>query len=65
MILEWIKNGEEVVISYGRKKKEVAVIIDINKFRKPKKRKLGILQGKATAKFKGDFKISTEEFLGE
>lgn len=28
-ILEWIKNGEEVVISYGRKKKEVAVLVDI------------------------------------
>ncbi len=63
LILEWIKDGEDVIISYGRKKKEVAVIVDINKFRKPKKRKLGILEGVAKARFKKDFKISTEDFL--
>lgn len=64
LVLEWIKNGEEVIISYGRKKKEVAVLMDIAKYNKPGKRKLGLLKGKATARFADTFKMSTEEFLG-
>jgi prevent-host-death family protein len=63
-ILDWIRKGEEVIVSYGRKKEEVAVLIDIKKFRKPKKRKLGALNGKVKVKFSRNFKITTEEFLG-
>jgi len=64
-ILEWIQKGEEVVVSYGRKKEEVAVLIDIKKFRKPKKRKLGPLEGKGSFKIHKDFEMSTQELLGE
>ena len=64
-ILDWIRKGEEVVVSYGRKKEEVAVLIDIKKFRKPRRRKLGPLEGKGTFKIHDDFEMSTKELLGE
>jgi antitoxin (DNA-binding transcriptional repressor) of toxin-antitoxin stability system len=60
---EEIEKGEEIVVTRGRKRKK---IFRISPFRelKPKKRKLGILNGKVKVKFAKDFKMSTEEFLG-
>ncbi len=63
-ILEWIQKGESVIVSYGRKKEEVAVLVDIKNYRKPKKRKLGTLQGKGNFKIHKDFEMSAEELLG-
>jgi len=62
-ILEDVKKGEEIGISYGKKKETIAVIIPFAKYKKNNKRKLGILEKKASFKIKGDFKISDEEFL--
>lgn len=64
-ILDWIRKGEEVVVSYGRKKEEVAVLVDIRKYKKPKRRKLGPLEGKGTFKIHNDFEMSSDELLGE
>ena len=64
-ILDWIRKGEEVVVSYGRKKEEVAVLVDIRKFRKPRRRKLGPLEGKGSFKIHDDFEMSSNELLGE
>jgi antitoxin (DNA-binding transcriptional repressor) of toxin-antitoxin stability system len=63
-ILQWIQKGEGVVVSYGRKKQKVAVLVDIKKFRKPKKRKLGTLEGKGNFKIHKDFEMTAEELLG-
>lgn len=63
-VLEKVKKGESVIVSYGKSKKKVAVLVPADSH-KPKKRILGILKGKATVKFSKDFKFkSTEEFLG-
>lgn len=64
-ILEWIRKGEEVVVSYGRKKEEVAVLMDIKKFRRPKKRKLGPLEGKGKFKIQDGFEMSASDLIGE
>lgn len=64
-ILDWIRKGEDVVVSYGRKKEEVAVLVDIKKFKKPKSRKLGRLEGKGTFKIHDDFEMSANELLGK
>ena len=61
-IIERILKGEEYVISYGRKKKKIFKVVPY-KEEKPK-RKLGSLEGKATATFSKDWKMTTEEFLG-
>ncbi len=63
-IIEEVKNGEEVTISYGKKQEKVAVIIPYSKYqRKTNRIKLGLLEGKASYKIHDDFKITEEEFL--
>jgi len=62
-VLEDVKNGEEIVISYGKKNEKIAVIVPYRKYALKNSRKLGILEGKATYRFNGDFSMSEEEFL--
>ncbi len=62
-LLEKVLKGEEIVISYGKLKEKVAILSPYSKHLKSKKRKLGLLQGKASFKIKNDFKISEEDFL--
>jgi antitoxin (DNA-binding transcriptional repressor) of toxin-antitoxin stability system len=61
-ILIQVKNGENVKILYGKAKKPVAMIVPIPDMNIP--REIGILDGKATFRIKGNGKISEEEFLG-
>ena len=61
-IIEGILKGEEYVVSYGRKRKKIFKVVPYQEER-PKKRKLGILEGKVTIKFHDDFKMTDEEFL--
>lgn len=60
---EMIQKGEELVVTHGRKKKKIFRVLPFTEV-KPKKRKLGMLNGKVKVKFSKDFKITTEEFLG-
>ena len=62
-VLKRVINGEEIGISYGKKKEVVACIIPKKAVKEPK-RKLGILEGKSKAVFADNFEISEEEFLG-
>jgi len=62
-IIEDLKNGEEIVISFGKKKEKIAVIIPFSKYIKKHKRKLGLLEKKASYKIVSDFKISDEELI--
>ena len=62
-VLEYIKNGEEVTISFGKKKEKLAVIVPYAKYKKGTHRKLGILKNKASFEIHEEFKISDEELL--
>jgi prevent-host-death family protein len=62
-ILERVKKGEKVVISFGKKKEKVAVIVPFKEEKPLKNRKLGLLKGKAKCLFREDFQISDEELL--
>ncbi len=62
-VLEYLKNGEEVTISFGKKKEKVAVIVPYAKYKKSIKRKLGILKNKASFEIHADFTITDEELL--
>ena len=64
-VIEEVRNGEEVVISYGKKKENVAVIIPYSKFTQSNRIKLGILKGQAHVTFAKDFKMGPEELLNE
>ena len=61
-ILVQVKNGENFKILYGKARKPIAMIIPIE--HEDKSRKIGVLDGKAKFKIKGDGKISEEDFLG-
>jgi len=62
-VLDEVKKGRKVGILYGRAKKPVAMIVPYNEG-KTSRRKIGILDGKATIKIIGDGKITEDEFLG-
>lgn len=64
-ILKEVESGEEIAISFGKKKEVIAVIVSYNAYRQSKKRKLGTLKGKMTVEFKEDFKISDDELFGK
>ena len=55
-------NGINVKILYGKSKKPVAMIVPMENINIP--RKIGVLDGKATFKKKGNGKITEAEFLG-
>jgi prevent-host-death family protein len=62
-VLKKVMAGEEIGISYGKKKEIVARLVPKETTKKPR-RKIGILDGKGKASFSKDFKITEEEFLG-
>ncbi|MDA7514461.1 type II toxin-antitoxin system Phd/YefM family antitoxin [bacterium] len=65
-VVDAVENGEEIIVEKGKGRKPVGVFIPMEKYQKPKsKRKLGILDGKATFKMRDDFKMTEEELLGE
>jgi antitoxin (DNA-binding transcriptional repressor) of toxin-antitoxin stability system len=61
-VVKMILAGKQVGVSYGKKKEPIAILVPYKKY-KTKKRKLGILEGKASFKFKKGFKMTDEEFL--
>ena len=62
-ILKDIEAGNEVAITYGKKKQTVAVIIPYDQWKKTKKRQLGTLKDKAKVYFSKDFSMSDEELI--
>ncbi len=62
-ILDTVKDGEEVTITYGKKKEKVAILVPYEKYHKKNKRRLGLLEKKASFKISDDFEISDEDFL--
>lgn len=61
-IMDLVQAGEEIIISYGKKKESIAVVIPYAAY-KTRKIQLGLLQDN-TLKIHDDFKMSEEELLG-
>jgi len=61
-ILDDIKSGEEVIITYGKKRESIAVIIPYDKFKKKNKIKMGLLKERKI-KINDDYKMTEEELL--
>lgn len=60
-IIDQVRSGEEIVITYGKKKENIAVLIPYATYR-TKKIRLGLLQGKRL-EIHDDFKITEEDLL--
>ncbi len=63
-VLEQVKQGETVVVCYGKQKHKVAAIIPYDQLAPATERPLGLLQGKASFILHDDFAISDDELLG-
>lgn len=61
-IIAQVRAGEEIIITYGKKKENVAVLIPYAAY-KTRRVQLGLLQNK-TLKINDDFTMSGEELLG-
>ena len=62
-ILKKVLAGEEIGISYGKKKEIVARLVPKSDFAGTR-RKIGILESKSKVVFEKDIKIMEKEFLG-
>jgi len=62
-ILQKVQAGEEIIISFGKKEKKIAVLVPYDKYISDSPRPLGVLKGKAKCIIGEDFQISDEELL--
>jgi prevent-host-death family protein len=62
-VIEKVKKGQEIIISYGKKRERVAVLIPYSHYHSEPERKIGVLKGKGTCIIHKDFKISDEEMI--
>jgi len=61
-ILNEVKDGEEIVITYGRKKESIAVIVPYKTYKKKNKIRLGLLKNRRI-KIKEDFEMTEDELV--
>lgn len=61
-LLKEIEEGNEIVVSFGRKKEKLAVIVPYATYMQRQQRRLGSLQGKGPLVMKG-FAMDDEELL--
>ena len=62
-VLKDVEAGNEIAITYGKKKQTIAVIIPYKKWKKNQKRQLGTLEGKMSVNFSEDFAMTDGELL--
>ena len=62
-VLKKIRNGEEIVISYGKKREKVAVLVPYSTYASTPERSLGLLKNRAECIIHDDFEISEKEML--
>jgi prevent-host-death family protein len=62
-LLKEVESGQEIGITFGRKKETIAVIVPIDEYKKIKTRKLGTLEGKVSVKFSDNWSMTEEELL--
>ena len=62
-ILQRVQSGEEIVVSFGKTGKKIAVLVPYDKYASQKPRTLGLLRGKARCTIVDDFQMTDEEFL--
>ena len=62
-ILDHVRNGEEITITFGKKREKVAILLPYDKYKNKNKRKLGILKNRASFRIKDNFKITDDELI--
>jgi len=62
-VLKKVRSGQKIVISYGKKREKVAVIVPYSVYVSTPDRSLGLLKDRAGCIIHDDFKISEKEML--
>ena len=64
-VIDIIRKGGEIAVSFGKRKEKIAVLVPYDKYksRRSNKRKLGILESKASFHLKDDFKMTDKDLL--
>lgn len=61
-VINDVRAGEEIIITYGKKKEQVAVVIPYSSYKKRNQIKLGLLKNKSYKIHEG-FEMTEEELL--
>jgi prevent-host-death family protein len=61
--LDAVRDGETIVVSYGRNHRKVAAMVPYSELKSSKKRPLGLLKSKARVNFGRDFALTDDDFL--
>jgi len=62
-VLDRLKAGEEIVISYGKRREKVGVLIPYEKFHRAPVKRLGILKDRGRCIIHDDFEMDDQELL--
>lgn len=62
-VIDLVKHGEEVVISYGRSKEPVAVLVPYSSYRSRHAVATGALAGRGSVRFMDEFEMTGEELV--
>ena len=62
-VLKKVRSGQKIVISYGKKREKVAVIVPYSAYASILERSLGLLKDRAGCIIHDDFEISEKEML--
>jgi prevent-host-death family protein len=63
-VIEEVTAGNEVGVSYGKKRETVAVIVPFEQWKRLTKRQLGTLKERGSVIFAHDFSMTEEELIG-
>ncbi|MEA3358668.1 MAG: type II toxin-antitoxin system Phd/YefM family antitoxin [Thermodesulfobacteriota bacterium] len=62
-VLRKIRSGQEIIISYGKKREKIAVIVPYSTYASTSERRLGLLKDRAGCIVHDNFEISEKEML--
>jgi len=62
-ILERVRKGEEIIISFGKQRKKAAVLVPYDRYAVKEERNLGPLVDRGTCVIHEDFKLTDEDLL--
>ncbi len=62
-VLKKIRSGQKIVVSYGKKREKVAVIVPYSTYASKPERSLGLLKDRAECIIHDDFEMSEKEIL--
>lgn len=61
--LDAVRDGETIVVSYGRNRRKVAAMVPFSELKTPQRRPLGLLKSKVRLSFGRHFAMTDEELL--